>query len=391
MTGSVCFGIHSPVALPSSFPYPFYRPMRVHQSAISVVTAFAIALMPTVPVKALPLSPGDRVRVLTPMDDELPSDSRFRLSGLYEVNLDGTLQIPFLEPQPAVGLEVSDVEKRLAAALVEKGFFRPESLELSVNVAAWAPVQVTVSGEIFRPGRVLINSSALGQGQGQGQTQADKPTEVVTGSYPPDRYLSAALRQAGGVTPIADLTHIRLTRGKQMKTVDLSGIITGKAVADVPLIAGDQVVVPTAAQRQNELVRPSQLTPTEIPVILSNLTAPNAPNTTKGGQIVTVAYGTRLAQAAIAAGCAGGTQRTNARRRAVLVQTDRTTGKTTVVERPIERLLKQSDNDAENPFLMPQDGVVCYDSTVTNLASIFRFVTDILSPFFLIHRLFRDE
>jgi len=362
--------------------------MHVQQSALSIFMAFAIATVSAFPGEALPLSPGDRVRVLTPMDDELPPDSRFRLSGLYEVNLDGMLQIPFLEPQLAVGLEVAEVQKKLAEALVSKEFFRPESLELSVSVASWAPVQVTVTGETFRPGRVLINAATE---SGQVQARSSLSSEVVTGSYPPDRYLSTAIRSAGGLKPAADLQHIRLVRGKQEKTVDLSGILTGKPVPDVPLIAGDQVVVPTLSYSQNELVRPSQLTPTEITVFLSNLTAPNTPNISKGGQVVTLAYGTRFSQAVMAAGCAGGTQRTNARRRAVLVQTDRLTGKTTVVERPVERLLKQSNNDTENPFLMPQDGVVCYDSTVTNLASIFRLLTDIASPFFLIHRLFRDE
>jgi polysaccharide biosynthesis/export protein len=361
--------------------------MRVYQSAISILTAFAIATVSAFPGSALPLSPGDRVRVLTPMDDELPPDSRFRLSGLYEVNLDGTLQIPFLEPQAAAGLEVADVQKKLAEALVSKGFFRSESLELSVNAVSWAPVQVTVAGETFRPGRVLINA-AENRPSSEGQLPSG---DVLTGHYSPDRYLSAAIRGAGGLKPTADLQHIRLLRGKQEKTFDLSGVLTGKAVPDVPLIAGDQVIVPTLTYSQNELIRPSQLTPTDITVFLSNQTAPNAPNISKGGQVVTFAYGTRFSQAVIAAGCAGGTQRTNARRRAVLVQTDRLTGKTTAVERPVERLLKHSDNDAENPFLMPQDGVVCYDSTVTNLASIFRLITDIASPFFFIHRLFRDE
>ena len=347
-----------------------------------------MATVAAFPGYALPLSPGDRVRVLTPMDDELPPDSRFRLSGLYEVNLDGTLQIPFLEPQAAAGLEVSDVQKKLAEALVSKGFFRAESLELSINVVSWAAIQVTVAGETFRPGRVLINTAANKPPQ---EGPLPPSGDVLTGNYSPDRYLSAAIRGAGGLKPAADLQHIRLLRGKQEKTFDLSGVLTGKVVPDVPLIAGDQVLVPTLTYSQNELVRPSQLTPTDITVFLSNQTTPNAPNISKGGQIVTVAYGTRFSQAVIAAGCAGGTQRTNAKRRAVLVQTDRLTGKTTVVERPVERLLKQSDNDAENPFLMPQDGVVCYDSTVTNLASVFRLITDIASPFFFIHRLFRDE
>ena len=366
--------------------------MPAKQSAISIFTAIAIATGTEFPVWALPLSPGDRVRVLTPMDDALPPESRFRLSGVYEVNLDGTLQIPFLEPQPAVGLEVAVVQKKLAEALVNKGFFRAETLELSVGVVSWAPVQVTVVGETFHPGRVLLRAAADEQQQGRSSVATAGTTDaVVTGSNAPDRYLTAAIRGAGGLKPTADLQHIRLLRGKQEKNVDLSGVLTGKAVIDVPLIAGDQVTVPALSYSQNELVRPSQLTPTDITVFLANLTAPNTPNSSKGGQVVTLAYGTRLSQAAIAAGCAGGTQRTNARRRAVLVQTDRQTGKTTVIERPIERLLKQSDNDAENPFLMPQDGVVCYDSTVTNLASIFRLITDIASPFFLINRLFRDE
>ena len=368
--------------------------MRLQQFAISILTTIAIATGIPFPGYALPLSPGDRVRVLTPMDDELPPESRFRLSGLYEVNVDGTLQIPFLEPQPAVGLEVATVQKNLAEALVSKGFFRPESLELSVSVVSWAPIQVMVAGETFRPGRVLLNvvtESEQRQEERSPLATAGMTGKVLTGNYAPDRYLSAAIRSAGGLKPTADLQRIRLLRGKQEKTFDLSGVLTGKLVPDVPLIAGDEVTVPALSYRQTNLVRPSQLTPAEITVFLSNLTVPTTPNISKGVQVASLPYGTRLSQAAIAAGCAGGTQRTNARRRAVLVQTDRETGKTTATERSIERLLKRSDNDTENPFLMPQDGVVCYDSTVTNLASIFRLIADIASPFFVINRLFRDE
>ena len=368
--------------------------MRLQQSAISILTTIAIATGIAFPGYGLPLSPGDRVRVLTPMDDELPPESRFRLSGLYEVNVDGTLQIPFLEPQPAAGLEVATVRKNLAEALVSKGFFRPESLELSVSVVSWAPIQVTVAGETFRPGRVLLSAATEGEQRQEGRSSLSTEAvsgEVVSGSYAPERYLSAAIRSTGGLKPTADLQHIRLLRGKQETTFDLSGVLTGKMVPDVPLIAGDEVTVPALSYHQTNLVRPSQLTPTEITVFLSNLTVPTAPNMSKGGQVVSLLYGTRLSQAAIAAGCAGGTRRTNARRRAVLVQTDRETGKTTVTERSIEQLLKRSDNDTENPFVMPQDGVVCYDSTVTNLASIFRLITDIASPFFVINRLFRDE
>ncbi len=359
--------------------------MLVTRSSFSVLMATVLIGITAFPGWSLPLSPGDRVRVLTPLDDELPQDSRFRISGLYEVDLDGNLQIPFLDPQPAAGLEVSQVQKNLAETLIKKGFFRSEFLDLSVKVAQWAPVQVTVSGETFYPGRVLINASATSDRSAASLNRSEP--EAIAGDYSPGRYLTTAIRQAGGVKPTADLHKVQIFRGKQEKTVDLSGIFTGQPVPDVPLISGDRVVVPKATIAQNELVRPSQLTPLEIPVYLSNLTVPATPNQGKGGQIVNLEYGTRFSQAVIAAGCAGGA-RINAKRKAVLVRTDRTTGQTSVVDRPVEDLLKRTHSDGENPLLMPQDGVVCYDSTVTNISKILSIIGSIIFPFSLIPRLF---
>jgi polysaccharide export outer membrane protein len=362
--------------------------MLAKRFTISMLLATMATTGVAFPSWTLPLSPGDRVRLFTPLDDELPPGSSFRLSGLYEVNLDGTLQVPFLDPQPAAGLEVAQVEKNLADALVQKGFFRREFLELSVKVTRWAPIYVTVSGDAFRPGRVLLNAIASDERDGAFQPVTE---EAIAGNYPPERYLTAAIRQAGGLKPTANIRQIRLIRGKQERVFDLSGVVTGQPVPDVPLVAGDQVVIPRLAIAQNELVRPSQLTPTQIPVLLSNLTAPHTPNQGKGGQILNLEYGTRLSQVAIAAGCAGGTRSTHARRKVALVRTDRLTGETNVIDRPVERLLNNASNDSENPFLMPQDGVVCYDSKVTNIASILRTVGTIFSPFFLIPGLFRHD
>ncbi len=200
--------------------------------------------------------------------------------------------------------------------------------------------------------------------------------------------MTAAILQAGGLKPTADIHNIRLIRGNQERVIDLSGVITGQPVPDIPLIAGDRIIVPHGDGVQNDLVRPSQITPTEIPVLVSNLTSPTAANLGKGGQIVKLEYGTRLSQAAIAAGCAGGSRSTNAKRKVALVRTDRLVGATSVVDRPVERLIKDAANDEENPFLMPQDGVVCYDSKVTNISNILRAVGTIFSPFFLIPGLF---
>lgn len=366
----------------------FWRGLRLGYPVYWLLMSLAIILSSAMAGWTLPLSPGDRLRILTPSDEDLPEGSRFRISGLYEVSLDGTLQIPFLEPQPAAGLEVDQVEKALAAALIDKGLFKPEFLQLSVRVAQWAPIQVTVAGETYLPGRILLGTASrptLSDSAGESVRSLDQ-TVAIAGNYPPERYLTTAIRQAGGIKPTADIRKIRLVRGKKTTEIDLSGVITGQTVTDVPLIAGDQVIVPQLLQPQMELVRPSQLTPSQVTVMVSNMTVPNQP---RSGQILEFEYGTRFSQAVVAAGCAGGTRSTNAKRRVALVHTDRLTGKTSVVDRPVERLLKESTQDADNPFLMPQDSVVCYDSTVTNLASVLRLIGDILNPFLLIPRLFR--
>ncbi|MGL6343765.1 MAG: polysaccharide biosynthesis/export family protein, partial [Waterburya sp.] len=90
----------------------------------------------------------------------------------------------------------------------------------------------------------------------------------------------------------------------------------------------------------------------------------------------------------ISVNCAGGTEVTNAHRHAVLVRVNRLTGETTHVDRSVEDLLRDSHNDKDNPFLMPKDGVACYDSTVTNIRDIFKTLSDILNPFNLLEKLF---
>jgi polysaccharide biosynthesis/export protein len=359
--------------------------MVITKTMLCIFASGAIALGNACSAIALPLSPGDRLRIQTPSDDQLPENSAFRLSGLYEVNVDGTVQIPFLEPQPAAGLEVEVVEKQLAERLVQRGFFNASALQLSVRVVQWAPVQVTIAGEVFLPGRVLIN--ALPDSSDGSIPRPRAAPVVASGENPSERYLSAALRQAGGLKPTADVRHIHLRRGKREQVIDVSGIFTGQPVADVPLIAGDQVIVPAASVPELAWVRPSQITPSTIPVLVSNLTQP----VVAGGQTVTMAYGTRLSQAVVTAGCVGGAKSTQARRRVTLVQTDRLTGQTLVRDRSVESLVRTSRQDSDNPFLMPQDSVICYDSRVTNTARVFRLVSDVLSPFFLIQRIFSND
>ncbi|NEO61030.1 MAG: polysaccharide export protein [Moorea sp. SIO4G2] len=340
-----------------------------------ITTVAAIGV--SVPSWALPLSPGDRLRLFVAGEEEIPEAERF--SATYEVNLDGYIKFPYLDPILAAGREVSEIEQDLVKALLEGGFFHADFLKVSIQLFEWAPIQVTVGGAVFEPGRVLINDT-----DSKGR---DLPASIATvsGDYPPERYLTFAILTAGGIKPNANIEQVRLVRGEQEQVIDLSGVFSGSPVEDIPLIAGDQIIVPTRELPQYYLARPSQLTPSTIPVFLSNLTNPNNGRELR---IQEVEYGSRLSQAVIAASCVGGTESTNADRRALLLQTDRTTGETLAIERSVEDLVKKPNDEQVNPVLMPRDSVACYDSTVTNVKSVFDFIGDIFNPIRIIKDIF---
>ncbi len=322
-------------------------------------------------VQALPISPGDRVKVTIPEGEEF--------SGIFEINLNGELELPYMKGIQAVGLEPEQLQKRVSQALVQQGFFQPSFLRVSLSVVQWAPVPVFVLGSAFQPGRVLINELSDVE-----QTQT--PVQL-SGQAPLNRMLTTALRRAGGVTPTADVTAVELKRGPRRQVVDLSGAFTGVPFKDIPLIAGDQVMVPDTGSVNPLIVRPSHITPAEVEINISNLTVPAAGNSVAGigSQARNFPYGSRLSHAVISANCAGGTMITNARRKAILVRTERASGKTTVYERGVEELLRASTDNANNPYLMADDGVACYDSKMTNFQAVLSILTQFLNPAVLIY------
>ncbi|WP_245602689.1 polysaccharide biosynthesis/export family protein [Gloeothece verrucosa] len=333
---------------------------------------------------SLPLSPGDRLEV------SIPNEKYF--TGVYEVNQDGNLEIPYLGLLAVGGLEPIEVQQKLSQALIEQQYFPPGKLKLSIEILRWAPITVTVKGEVFNPGRVLINEN----NQTEQNNTFTSESRQITGSNPLNRYLTDAIRATGGVLPSADLRHIRIIRAEQEIVADLSGEFSGEPVKDIPLVADDQIIVPDLGQFQAELVRPSQITPPGIKVFVSNLSVPATSNATSAignrEEGITFPYGARFSHAVISANCAGGTKPTNADRKAILVRVNRISGETTVIERKVEDLLRESQNDQDNPFLMPRDGVACYDSEITNTRDVFRTIADFLSPLnplLLLRNLFR--
>jgi protein involved in polysaccharide export with SLBB domain len=313
-----------------------------------------------------PLSPGDRVNVSV-LDGE-------EFSGIFEIDLDGTLQLPYNAPLRLAGLTSRTAARVIARALVEGGFIRAHAVRVSVHVQQWAPVHVSVSGAVFEPGRHRINDRAAEQ-------RIHKSTQLA-GDYAPERDLAAALRAAGGIRPDAAVNRVEITRNGQTVRVDLSAILVGGQLEDIPLAAGDQIHVPKTGEFRETLVRPSAITPPGIRVFLSNLTVPATSNASSGvsSDATRLPYGTRLLNAAFSANCVGGAGSTNSRRYVLLVSNNPITGAPEVVDRSVAQLVARPWEPTINPVLMPGDGVACYDSDVTNVREVARTVTDILLP-----------
>lgn len=322
---------------------------------------------------ALPLSPGDRIEM------SIPNEKYF--SRVYEVNEDGDLEIPYLGAFSVTGREPSQVKEDLVQSLVEGGFFLPDTLQLTVQVIEWSPIQVSVQGELFLPGTVLVNRPLYRK-----DSVVSPQLNPVTGEFPYRRYVTDALAVAGGILPTAKVNQIRLIRNGKEKILDLSGAFTGEQIENVPLIAGDKIIVPSAERFQAELVRPSAITRPGIQIFTSNQSIPTSGNATS---TLDFPYGSRFSQAVIALNCAGGTGSTNANRRATLVRTARLTGESTYIDREVEELLRHSHNHEDNPFLLPGDGVACYDSSLTNARDVFEILGTIINPFNAIKDLFK--
>jgi polysaccharide biosynthesis/export protein len=310
-------------------------------------------------------SPGDRVNILVPGSPEFAGD--------YAVNADGRIILPFTGEIDALGLTNTELSKRIETALIKAGVFKAEKFLISVRPVLYAPINITVAGAVFSPGRMIVNHIA----------PADKTERAIAkfGDSPMDRFIATALRTAGGIRPDADISRITVRRGKQTFVLNWQGALTGAPVDDMPLIDGDHIQVPEAPCFQSALVRPSQITPPGIRLFLSNVTAPQfsaiASNTKDASSIP---YGTRLLAGLVSANCVGGSRASNAARYAVLISRNPKTLETEVIQRSIEDMVLSPDRDTVNPFLMPDDAIACYDSAITDVREIASTIQSIMLP-----------
>jgi protein involved in polysaccharide export with SLBB domain len=315
---------------------------------------------------ALPLSPGDMLEIMMEYGEGF--------NGTYVLDNFGLLTLPILDAINASGMSPKVLSEHIELALIKAHIFRSATATVNVKVLHLAAIEIPVTGAVFQPGRVLINDKSATSKMDQRIT--------ATGDHSNKRLLSEALRAASGVRPDAKLDQIILIRQGWQIEVDLTGILTGLPVKDYPLIAGDQVIVPSTGCFQSHLVRPSQITPKGFRVFMSNLidSAKSNANAGVSRYSTSLPYGTKLLQAAVSANCVGGKQWTNAPRKVMLASINPITNQTQVIERSVEQLVRQANRDEINPYVMPNDAIACYDSSVTNLRDVAQTVLEVLTP-----------
>jgi protein involved in polysaccharide export with SLBB domain len=135
----------------------------------------------------------------------------------YQVASDGSVELPYLHTVQVAGLEPQEIARLMRKLLIEKQILSDPSVV--VQVKEYNSRRVTLLGQVSKPG---------------------------TFPYTTGLTLIQAISQAGGLTGIANLDRVNLTRrdGKGSRTVvlSISTIMEGRS-ADIPLQSGDRIFV----------------------------------------------------------------------------------------------------------------------------------------------------
>jgi polysaccharide export outer membrane protein len=313
------------------------------------------------------LAPGDRLKLIVSGDSGT-------LTGNYVVAANGQLAVGDTITMTAAGKSRNAVQVELRSALVSRGIIRdiPGNVRLKLELAG--SVAVSVEGAVFEPGNVRV-------GERGPEQNAAVLANVAGGDFNAGRSLTTALRAAGGMRPDADAAAVYLMRGDGYAIFDLSPALDGSGLADPQLASGDRIIVSTTGCFDERLVRPSSLTTPGVRVYMSNLSRPAAGNGASaiGKESTSLPYGTRLLQGLVSANCVGGSAM-NAARSAVLISRNPVNGKSVVIKRSVEELVRDADRDDANPYLMPNDSIACYDSKAMSFVDVVGVLGNVLGP-----------
>ena len=161
------------------------------------------------PVDKATLGPGDVFSVDVVGEKDLPRE--------YQIASDGTVDFPYLHTVQVAGLEPQEVARLLRRLLMQNHMLTDPSV--IVQVKQYNSRRITILGQVSKPGTL---------------------------PYTPGLTLIQAISQAGGLTGIANLDRVNLTRKLQggSRTVVLSiGTIMEGRSPDVPLQSGDRIFI----------------------------------------------------------------------------------------------------------------------------------------------------
>ena len=310
----------------------------------------------------LTMSPGDKLQININNDDQF--------SGVYQIGFDGYLQIPFIKPIRATDYTMQQLETILKNTLINQGIVNRKTISVSIRIKQWSDIDVLVKGAVFSPGQKNLNK--------RGDSSQEYTISHKVGDSTRKRFLSFALKAASGITPYADLKNIVLKRGTKLTKYDLSGVFTGQKVIEIPLIDGDEVIVPSLSTIHTEYIRPSKITPPGIKIIIINLTRPirqlGLTSTTHS-----LTYGSRLNQAAQIGGCFSGSILSKNKLIAVF-HTDPDTKK--ITRSPVQtaqHLISNLNSLKYNPYMTQNHSIACYDSSSSNILTTFESLNKIIS------------
>jgi polysaccharide biosynthesis/export protein len=257
------------------------------------------------------------------------------------------------------------------------------SLEESYEIATTSfsgdriqPLNITVVGEVYRPGSHTVESSV--RVEQAGAPGAPRDAFNQTRIYPT---ISRALQTAGGIRSLADVRNIKLRRvtqsGQEKEfNIDFWKLLKeGDQKQDIILQDRDTIVVPTA----------QSLSPDESATLLSSTVTPDRIRVSVAGEVGTpgviqVAPNTPLNTAILTAG--GFNQKANKKS----VQLMRLNPDGTVSKRDIAVNFAQGIDEQKNPLLRNEDVIVVGKS---NLGTITEGASTVFNPLGAIVNVFR--
>jgi polysaccharide biosynthesis/export protein len=136
-----------------------------------------------------------------------------------QIQVDGTIQLPFIGDVPAINRTVLQLRNEIRAALIAGQYFNEPAV--SVTVVSYASRYVTVLGEVATPGIVAIDRSYR---------------------------LSEIMARIGGLrSTAADVITLVRVGGESLK-LDMVAVATGDVSQDVIINPGDRIFVAQAPQ-----------------------------------------------------------------------------------------------------------------------------------------------